>query len=244
MNIVIINGQNHKGSTWNIGNLLVQKLDGENEIAEYFLPRDLNHFCMGCYACVEERARCPYWQDKLPILRDMKAADLIIFTSPNYCMMPSAPMKAFLDLFFTNWMSHKPIKEMFSKRAVVISSTAGMGAAKTVKLIANNLTNWGIPKIYTYASVVNAMSWDMVPQKKKVNIEKDMEKLAKKLSHQGKVSVGIKTRILFWFYGGMQKANWGASKAEKQYWVENGWLSGSKPWKKNGNAVENENKEH
>ena len=41
----------------------------------------------------------------------------------------------------------------------------------------------------------------------------------------------------------MQKANWGASKAEKQYWVENGWLSGSKPWKKNGNAVENENKE-
>ena len=82
----------------------------------------------------------------------------------------------------------------------------------------------------------------MVPQKKKVNIEKDMEKLAKKQSHQGKVSVGIKTRILFWFYGGMQKANWGASKAEKQYWVENGWLSGSKPWK-NVNPVENENKE-
>ena len=35
MKIVIINGQNHKGSTWHIGNLLVQKIAGEKEIKEY-----------------------------------------------------------------------------------------------------------------------------------------------------------------------------------------------------------------
>ena len=64
-------------------------------------------------------------------------------------------------------------------------------------------------------------------------IEKDMVKLARKLSRGGKVSVGIRTRILFWFYGSMQKAGWGASPAEKQYWLENGWLSGGRPWKEN-----------
>ena len=74
-------------------------------------------------------------------------------------------------------------------------------------------------------------------------IKKDMKRLASNLSREKSVKVGIRTRFLFWFYGGMQKANWGASKAEKQYWVENGWLSGSKPWKKNVNPVENENKE-
>ena len=41
MKIVIINGQNHKGSTWNIGNLLVRKIEGEKEIVEYFLPHRL-----------------------------------------------------------------------------------------------------------------------------------------------------------------------------------------------------------
>ena len=231
MKIVIVNGQNHKGSTWKIGNLLVQNIAGENEIVEYFLPRNLNHFCTGCFACLEARERCPYWKEKEPIFQDMREADLFIVTSPNYCMMPSAPLKAFLDLFFTNWMSHRPLKEMFSKRAVVISSAAGAGAKKTAKLIADNLKNWGIPKIHSYAAVVNAMGWDMVPPKKKTKIEEDMIRLAKKLSHCSKVSVGIKTRILFWFYGGMQKANWGASPAEKQYWMENGWLSGNKPWK-------------
>lgn len=231
MKIVMIHGQNHKGSTWNIANLLLQKLPGEKEVKEYFLPRDLNHFCSGCYACLEARERCPYWREKEPMLHQMREADLLILTSPNYCMMPSAPMKAFLDLFFTNWMSHKPLREMFSKRAVVISSAAGAGAKKAAKLIGNNLANWGIPEIHLYAAVVNAMNWDMVPSGKKARMEKDMDKLARQLSRRGKVTVGIKTRILFWFYGGMQKAGWGASPTEKQYWIENGWLSGGRPWK-------------
>ena len=231
MKIVMIHGQNHKGSTWNIANLLLQKLPGEKEVKEYFLPRDLNHFCSGCYACLEARERCPYWREKEPMLHQMRETDLLILTSPNYCMMPSAPMKAFLDLFFTNWMSHKPLREMFSKRAVVISSAAGAGAKKAAKLIGNNLANWGIPEIHLYAAVVNAMNWDMVPSGKKARMEKDMDKLARQLSRRGKVTVGMKTRILFWFYGGMQKAGWGASPTEKQYWIENGWLSGGRPWK-------------
>ena len=231
MKIVMIHGQNHNGSTWNIANLLLQKLPGEKEVKEYFLPRDMNHFCSGCYACLEARERCPYWREKEPMLHQMRETDLLILTSPNYCMMPSAPMKAFLDLFFTNWMSPKPLREMFSKRAVVISSAAGAGAKKAAKLIGNNLANWGIPEIHLYAAVVNAMNWDMVPSGKKARMEKDMDKLARQLSRRGKVTVGMKTRILFWFYGGMQKAGWGASPTEKQYWIENGWLSGGRPWK-------------
>lgn len=230
MKIIVINGQNHKGSTWNIGNQLVSKITGEKEIKEYFLPKDHNHFCSGCFACLEERERCPFWPEKEIIQNDMIQADLLIFTSPNYCMMPSAPMKAFLDLFFTNWMSHKPLKEMFSKKAVVISSTAGGGAKKTTKLIANNLTNWGIPDVTEFGIAVNAMNWEMVPEKIKRKIDKATSKMAAKLSHQKNVQVGIKTRFLFWLFKGMQKANWSASKAEKKYWLDNGWLDGKKPW--------------
>lgn len=107
---------------------------------EFFLPKDLNHFCLGCYSCIEGRDKCPFWEEKKSIDDAIKAADLLILTTPNYCMMPSAPMKAFLDLFFTNWLSHKPYQEMFKKRAVVISTAAGAGAGKATKLIANNLS--------------------------------------------------------------------------------------------------------
>ena len=140
-------------------------------------------------------------------------------------------MKAFLDLFFTNWLAHKPYEEMFRKSAVVISTAAGAGAGKASKLIANNLFNWGIPEVITYGISVNAINWNMVPDKKKVKIEKDMKTLASKLSRNKTVKVGIKTRFLFWFYGGMQKADWGASASEKEYWKSRGWLNGVKPWR-------------
>ena len=99
MKITVINGQNHKGSTWHTAAILLDNIKCDKDVTEFFLPRDLNHFCAGCYACVEGREKCPYWEEKKTINDALVAADLIILTSPNYCMMPSAPMKAFFDLF-------------------------------------------------------------------------------------------------------------------------------------------------
>ena len=165
MKIVVIHGQNHKGSTWNVANILLQDITGEKEVKEFFIPRDLNHFCTGCYSCLESRKNCPFWEDKKPINDAMKEANLQILTTPNYCMMPSAPMKAFLDLFFTNWLAHKPYEEMFKKRAVVISTASGAGAGKASKLVASNLLNWGIPEVITYGISVNAINWKMLPDR-------------------------------------------------------------------------------
>ena len=134
MKIVVINGQNHKGSTWNTAKILIDGITCEKEVKEFFLPRDLNHFCLGCYTCLEGREKCPFWEDKKPLEDAMLESDLLIFTTPNYCMMPSAPMKTFLDLFFTYWLVHRPHAEMFKKRAVVISTASGAGAGKAAKL--------------------------------------------------------------------------------------------------------------
>ena len=47
MRIVLIHGQNHKGSTYHISELLVEQFEN-SDIQEFFLPRDLEHFCLGC----------------------------------------------------------------------------------------------------------------------------------------------------------------------------------------------------
>ena len=231
MKIIIIHGQNHRGSTWHAADELLKTIPGEHQVSEFFLPRDLNHFCTGCYACVQSRESCPFWKDKAPLDMALREAELLIFTTPTYCMLPSGPMKSFMDLFFTNWMSHKPYGEMFSKRAVVLSTAAGAGAKKATKPLATMLLYWGIPKVYSYGLAVNASSWENMPAKKKAIILRDMQRLGQKLSATAKPRVGIKTRCLFWLMKGMQKANWGAAPEEKAYWQEQGWLNGRKPWK-------------
>ena len=58
--IVMIHGQNHRGTTWHMGRILADKLAEKEDIIEFFLPRDLNHFCLGCYSCIEDETKCPF----------------------------------------------------------------------------------------------------------------------------------------------------------------------------------------
>lgn len=232
MKITIIHGQNHKGSSYHTGRLLVDQIPGEHEITEFFLPRDLNHFCLGCYRCIENDADCPWYAQKNVIVDAMEKADLLVFTTPTYCMAPSASLKALLDLSFTMWMAHRPRGSMFLKKAVVLSTSAGSSTAGAIKGVAQNLFYWGVPKIYRYGAKVQAMNWESVKPKTKQKIEKATAKLAKKLGKNTPPRVGLKTRFMFFMMAGMQKANFNASPIEKQYWQERGWLGKARPWKR------------
>ena len=232
MKITIIHGQNHKGSSYHMGRLLVDRIAGENEIAEFFLPRDLNHFCVGCYRCIENDADCPWHAQKKIIVDAMEAADLLVFTTPTYCLAPSAPMKSLLDLTFTLWMPHRPRASMFRKKAVVLSTAAGSSTAGATKGIAKSLFFWGVPKIYRYGARVMAKNWEGVKPKVKDRITKDMEKLAHILGKNTPPRVGIITKLLFAAMVAAQRSDSGSSPVEKAYWQAQGWLGKARPWKR------------
>ncbi len=229
MRIVLLHGQNHKGSTYHIGRMIAEKTEGENEIREFFFPKDLNHFCAGCYKCIEDETACPYYAEKKIIIDAMDAADILIFTTPTYCMHVSAPMKSLIDLTFDLWMSHRPMESMFGKKAVVVSTAAGTGTKSAIKDVKDALTYMGVPKMIPYGISVQAMNWQQVPEKKKKKIEKDTTSIAKKLNPK-KPSVGIKTGFLFMMMAKMHKKGWNSSPVETRYWKEKGWLDGKKPW--------------
>ena len=231
MKIVIIHGQNHKGSSYNIGRMIANKISGEEDITEFFLPRDLNHFCLGCYACIDDDTRCPFYEEKSRIMTAVEAADVLIFTTPTYCMRASAPMKSFIDLTFNYWMVHRPRKCMFTKKAIVVSTAAGSGTKSAIKDITNTLFYCGVPYVLSYGISVQAMNWNAVADKKKEKIEKDTTKLADKVLKKKRVKAGIKTKALFMMMRMMQKMGWGSSDAEKAYWEQKGWLGKGRPWK-------------
>ncbi|MBR3988454.1 MAG: NAD(P)H-dependent oxidoreductase [Clostridia bacterium] len=231
MKIVMIHGQNHKGSTYKIGRMIANKISREDDIVEFFLPRDLNHFCLGCYACMEDVTKCPFYEEKNKIMTAVESADLLIFTTPTYCLRASAPMKSFIDLTFNYWMIHRPRKCMFSKRAIVVSTAAGIGTKSAIKDITTTLLYWGVPSVITYGISVQAMNWAGVADKKKEKIEKDTTRIANKVLKRNRVKAGLKTKALFMMMRMMQKKDWGSGEAEKMHWDKNGWLGTERPWK-------------
>lgn len=230
MKIVSINGQNHKGSSYHIGRMLAEQFP-ESTLTEFFLPKDLEHFCSGCYACIRNEEKCPFHREKKRIMEEAENADLLIFTTPTYCMRASAPMKAFIDLTFSYWMSHRPRKCMFTKKAAIISTAAGAGTGSAIKDIKTALFYWGVPYIRHYGIAVQAMSWEDVSEKKKSSIQSEIKKLAKKITNKKAPRAGIKTKFMFGIMRMMQKKGWGSSAEEKEYWDKNGWLGKERPWK-------------
>lgn len=230
MKIVMLNGQNHKGSSYHIGQMIADSIEGENEITEFFFPKDLNHFCAGCYRCIEDFSACPYHQEKKKIIDAIDAADVLVVTTPTYCMHMSAPLKSFFDLTFDLWMAHRPMESMFKKKAVIVSTAAGTGVKSAMKDVEDCLFFLGVPEIYKCGMAVQAMNWDGVAPEKKEKLGKMTAKLAQKLSRKRPAAVGIKMRFMFKMMGMIQKKGWNSSPVETQYWKEKGWLDGKKPW--------------
>ena len=230
MKIVMLNGQNHRGSSYHIGRAVIDRIEGNKEVTEFFFPKDLDHFCLGCYRCIEDAAACPYYEEKKVILDAMDGADLLVVTTPTYCMHVSAPLKAFIDLTFDLWMSHRPMASMFTKQALIVSTAAGTGTGSAMKDVQDALVYMGVPKIVKYGLSVQAMNWEGVDRKKKAKIERDAARIAKQLSTDKAPAVGIRTRFLFRMMGMLQKKGWNSSPVETAYWKEKGWLDGKKPW--------------
>ena len=230
MKTVIINGQNHKGSTYHIGKLLADKIGGE--VTEFFLPRDFSDYCIGCVQCFSVAAdKCPHFEKQQPILKAMDEADLIILTSPVYVYHVTAPMKNFLDHQGHRWMVHRPRPEMFHKQAVCISTAAGAGMKSTNKDMQDSLFFWGVSKVYKIGIAVRSVNWDTVSPKIRQKIDQAVDKTAAKiLKNNGKVKPGIKTKGFFSVMRMLQSKG-GLSKPDAEYWKAMGWTGNKRPWK-------------
>jgi len=229
--VALVNGQNHKGSSYHIGRMLAEKLCGTDAISEIFLPKDMPNFCLGCTKCImEDEKLCPHYSCMEPITNIIDSADVLIFTTPVYVYHATGSMKALLDHYAYRWMVHRPEEKMFSKQAVCISTAAGAGMKSACKDIRDSLFYWGVAKIHRYGIAVASTSWDGVSDKKKTRIEKKATALAKAISKKdGKVEPSIKTKLLFNLMRHMNKNPWNA--ADGNYWQGKGWIGSKRPWK-------------
>ncbi len=229
MRVVVIYGQNHKGSTYHIAHELAEKLDGET--TEFFLPRDFGEFCMGCNTCFNKSEKeCPHYHKLAPLTHAMDEADVIVLASPVYVYHASGPMKAFLDHYGYRWMVHSPEESMFTKQAVCVCTAAGAGMRSTLKDMADSLFFWGVARVYKYGIGIAAVDWQGVSEKKKAAINRKTTALAARiLRDEGKVRPSLKTRAVFFAMHLMQRN--GFNPRDVEYWKQKGWTEGVRPWR-------------
>jgi multimeric flavodoxin WrbA len=233
MKTVIIYGIEHKGSTYNVVQLFKKQLNiGENDVTEFFLPKDMPHFCIGCNNCfMKGEEFCPHQGYVTPIKEAIWNAELVILASPVYVFHVTGQMKAFLDHLAFQFMAHRPNKTMFSKTALVVSTAGGGGIRSAIKDMTGNLTFWGMSRIFTFGFGVYAAKWEDVTEKRKIKIERKVKKIANNIkSKMHKSKPGLKTKGLFYIFRMMQK-KFELIPRDKEHWKKHGWLEKTRPWK-------------
>ncbi len=238
MKITVINGTEKRGVTCKLKDIFLESFRSA-EITEFYLPKDCPAFCAGCTNCfMRGEDACKDYSYINVIEKSLMQADLIVMTSPTYVMHATGAMKALLDHFGYRWMPHRPAAEMFGKRAVIITQCIGSGAKSAANDIKHSLSWWGISKIgILKCALMSDIVWNNLPEKKRKSLKNKIDRLAYKfarLDYSKPAHTSLITKIKFYFCRIIQKRvrKNGIAGFDNEYWHNNGWLDGSRPWKK------------
>lgn len=207
----------------------------DSQILEIHLQEENIPYCKGCLHCVTKGIEyCPHRDIILPLRDKILKADLVIVATPVYILHMNGQLKTFIDHFPSWFLIHRPEVSMFKKQLVVVATAAGPVYKKTLDEVAGCYTNFGIPKIYKLGYGVSAMSWGSVSTKKKAKINKDIDKVVKKVNRlykSKKFHIPLKSKFNFAIYRKIQKKV--ACEVDRAYWEEHGWFKKQRPWKFN-----------
>jgi multimeric flavodoxin WrbA len=234
MKTIIIYGIEHKGNTYNAVQLFKNNLNlNENDVTEYFLPKDMPYFCVGCNNCfMKGEEFCPYQKYITPIKEAILNAELIILASPVYLSHITGQMKTLLDHFAFQYMNHRPNKLMFSKTALVVSIAAGVGMKSAIKDMTGSLEYWGISRIYNFGFAVHASNWNEITDANKLKIEQMVKKISNKilLKKNERIKPNHKIKGLFYLFRMLHNKSF-LIPYDRDYWKSQGWLDKKRPWR-------------
>ena len=238
MKITVINGTEKHGVTYKLKEMFLDELRDGTEITEFYLPKDCPNFCVGCTTCfLTDEHKCKDAENIRKIEQAMFDADILVFTTPVYVFHATGAMKALLDHFGYRWMPHRPAKEMFSKRAVIITQSLGSGEKSAAKDIKDSLSWWGVSQIYVCAlKLMDDIQWDKIQAKRRAKFTLKLVGTAQKLKqidYNKPATIGFSTKMKFYIVRLMQKKikKTNPDSLDASYWKDNGWLGSARPWK-------------
>jgi Multimeric flavodoxin WrbA len=140
--LTIIGSPRKKGNSYQASDRLeeMMKSMGDYEFEHIFLKDTNLEMCKGCFNCLSKGIKyCPLKDDREMIQEKMRDADGLILVSPVYVMHVSALLKNFIDRMA--YLCHRP--EYHGKKALLLTTTGGMGIKETLKYMEMVVDAWG-----------------------------------------------------------------------------------------------------
>lgn len=189
--LTIIGSPRKKGNSYQAAKKLeeMMKVKVDYEF-EYLFLKDINlEACKGCFNCLSKGIEyCPLKDGREMVQEKMREADGLVLVSPVYVMHVSALLKNFIDRLA--YLCHRP--EYHGKKALVLTTTGGMGIKETLKYMKMVVDSWGYD-VTSQCGLVTA-PWpptDVLKNKNSNTLEKAVTKFDNSLKSDEKgVSFG------------------------------------------------------
>lgn len=196
VNVTIIYGTLSNASMYNCVQLLLNRIELNMNISEFFLPKDLPAFNRGCFSyIINGEERRPHFNYVDSIVKSLDCSDLIILASPVFECDISTEMKSFLDHLNYRYMQDKTNYLMNNKIGLVMSTATGAGLFNTTRTLKRNLKSWGISKIFKFSDNLYDINSQDVSLKTNEKISKISNKILDLYSNLHTIKTPAFTKI-------------------------------------------------
>lgn len=158
MRYLVINGSPRKGNTWKLALHAMETIRKEDAAAEFetiHLMQMGLPFCIGCSTCFRKgHEKCPHHPVMDEIIRKIEASDGVILLSSTFNMRETALLKNLFD--HMSFLLHRP--RFFRNKALILTTTGGVGAKQAAKSIADFLYGIGFNRCYRFG--ISTYSWN------------------------------------------------------------------------------------
>ncbi len=223
MNVVIINGSPHKGNSWTIAEIVKeQMIKTANENINFEEVHLLKHdipMCTGCFNCFTYGENtCPHHEKIQAIAKLIEKSDATIIISPVYSLQLTALTKNFIDHMSYNF--HRP--RYFTKKALIITTTAGAGDKKSAKYIRDVVKHWGFNRAYMLHFRVKSSGGYQPTQEVIAKCNDVADKFCKDILSGQMHSATLKRLFYYNFWRTMSRAGTPETSYDNYYWKETG----------------------
>ncbi|MGI6366894.1 MAG: flavodoxin family protein [Anaerolineae bacterium] len=231
MNCVVISGTEMHGVTERIKGYLLEELHPE-VFTEFTLPRDAPAYCTGCKQCFDvNELRCPHAPQVQPIWQAMRAADLLVFVYPVYCLRAPGQVKALLDHLGVHWFVHRPDPAMFQKRAIILTQSAGAPNGAAQAEVRTSLHWLGVSSVLRLGlPLMEAARWEALSEGRRQRLERQVRALGRRVRSLPPPRRSLRSRLFFGLARMLHRRDLGemapgaTPSADLQYWLDQGWL--------------------
>lgn len=223
MKYLIINGSPHKGNTWKVAETAkenIQNNDNNAVFEEIHLVQEKLPFCCGCSNCFRlGHEKCPHSEIIMKIIKAIEDADGVIIASTTYFLRETSILKNLFDHLC--FMTHRP--HFFKSKALVITTTGGVGGKQAAKGISSFLESIGFNRCYQFS--VTSCSWNnyMIKDKTKLKLKKVSDAFQKDVESGKLHSPSCMLLIPYNLFRGMSLAYVKGTEYETKdgvYWTE------------------------